>query len=222
MSNLINSSIGKKLMMALAGLFLCVFMVIHLTINLFMLLPDDGALFSEAVEFMGNPVMKILEIVLFGGFALHMIYGFVTIIKNRIARPVGYAVANNKQTSFFSKYMTHTGIIIALFLVLHFINFYFVKLGIVPIPEAANGNSHDFYSMAIALFSNPFYTWLYVAIMVILGFHLNHAFQSAFQTMGWNHPLYTPIIKWVGTIYSIVIAVGFSIIPLYFLYFYNC
>ena len=186
-----------------------------------MLLPDDGKLFAEAVEIMGSPIMKVLEIVLFGGFLLHMLYGVVTIIQNMIARPVGYAVANNKQTSFFSKYMTHTGIIIAIFLVLHFMHFYFVKLGIVAIPEAANGNPHDFYHMAIALFSNPLYSWMYIGFMLILGFHLNHALQSAFQTMGWNHPLYTPIIKWVGIFYSIGITVGFSIIPLYFLYFFN-
>ena len=221
MSNLINSSIGKKLTMALAGLFLCVFLVIHLTINLLMLLGDGGATFEKAVAFMGLPIMKVLEVVLFAGFLLHIIYGIIAVIRNMIARPVGYAVANNKQTSFFSKYMVHTGIIIALFLVLHFMHFYFVKLGIVPVPAAANGNPHDFYHMAIALFSNPFYSWMYVAVMMFLGFHLNHALQSAFQTMGWNHPLYTPIIKWVGTLYSIGIAVGFSIIPIYFMYFYK-
>jgi succinate dehydrogenase / fumarate reductase cytochrome b subunit len=186
-----------------------------------MLRSDNGAAFDIAVKFMGNPVMKVMEIVLFGGIILHILYAFILTITNMIARPVGYAVSNNSQKSFFSKYMVHTGIIILVFLGLHFINFYFVKLGWVSIPTAANGNKHDFYSMAIALFQNPIYSTIYIGFMILLSFHLNHAFQSAFQTLGFNHKTYSPIINAIGTIYSIIIPFGFAIIPIYFLFFFK-
>lgn len=220
MSNLVTSSIGKKLMMSLAGLFLCVFMVVHLGINLLLLL-KDRSYYDAAVEFMGtNPLIKIMEVFLFGGFILHMIYGVVLQIQNKLARPVGYAKTNHSQTSFFSKYMIHTGAIIAAFLVLHLINFYFVKLGWVSVPVGAK-DKHDFYTMCQMLFQQPLYSWIYIVAILFLGFHLNHALQSAFQTLGWDHVKYTPIIKAIGFIYSVVITVGFIIIPVYFLYFFN-
>jgi succinate dehydrogenase / fumarate reductase, cytochrome b subunit len=219
MSKFVNSSIGKKLMMGLAGLFLCAFLVVHLGVNLLVLLNDDGEAYRQAVEFMTtNILIKIMEIFLFGGFILHILYGIILQVQNWMARPVRYAKTNHSQTSFFSKYMIHTGAIIFVFLILHFINFYFVKLGWVSIPEQAT-SKHDFYNMVISLFKNPAYSWIYIACMAFLSFHLNHAFQSAFQTLGWNHSKYTPIVNFVGTAYSIIIPAGFAIIPICILYF---
>jgi succinate dehydrogenase / fumarate reductase, cytochrome b subunit len=218
MSSFVNSSIGKKLMMGLVGLFLCAFMAVHLGINLLILLNDGGVAYGIAVKFMTtNILIKIMEIFLFGGFFFHMLYGVILQIQNWWARPKRYAKVNHEQTSFFSKYMIHTGAVILAFLALHFMNFYFVKLGWVALPAGAK-DKHDFYTMVINLFKNPYYSWIYIGFMMFLGFHLNHALQSAFQTMGWNHPTYTPIIKAVGFIYSVVIAVGFAIIPLTILY----
>ncbi len=210
------SSVTKKIVMSLAGLFLIVFLVMHLSINLLLLKSDDGAAYMQAVHFMTtNPIVKFMEIFLFGGFLLHIILGIVLQIQNWQARPVRYKVEGFSQKSFFSKYMIHTGAIIFVFLIIHFINFYFVKLGWVNPPEGVD--KHDFYQMAGILFSNHFYAILYVILMIVLGFHLNHAFQSAFQSLGLNHTKYTPAIKAIGTIYSIVVPLGFAIIPLYFL-----
>jgi succinate dehydrogenase / fumarate reductase, cytochrome b subunit len=219
MSKFVNSSIGKKLMMGLAGLFLCVFLLVHLGINLLVLLNDGGEAYRMGVEFMTtNILIKIMEIALFGGIILHILYGFVLQIQNWLARPVRYVKVNHSQTSFFSKYMIHTGVIILVFMAIHFINFYFVKLGWVAVPEGAEGK-HDFYNMVLNLFRNPFYSWIYVGFMAVLSFHLNHAFQSAFQTLGWEHKRYTPIVNFIGTAYSIIVPAGFAIIPLYVLYF---
>ncbi len=218
MGNFVNSSIGKKLMMGLAGLFLCLFLLVHLGINLLVMLNDGGAAYSIAVKFMTtNILVKILEIFLFGGFILHIFYGILVQIQNWFARPVRYAKTNHSQTSFFSKYMIHTGAIIFVFLALHFMNFYFVKLGWVNIPEGTN-DKHDFYNMVLTLFRNPVYSCIYIGFMIFLSFHLNHAFQSAFQTMGWEHKKYTPIINFLGIVYSIFVPAGFAIIPLYILY----
>jgi succinate dehydrogenase / fumarate reductase, cytochrome b subunit len=221
-SNFINSSIGKKVMMSVAGIFLMMFLVVHLGINLLILLNDGGAAYSEGVHFMTtNIVVKVMEIVLFGGLFLHIIYAVVLQIKNWISRPVKYQVTYPSQTSFFSKYMIHTGVVILVFLCIHFMNFYFVKLGFTDPPagpEAITG-PHDFYHMVINLFSCKLYSWLYIFFMVFLSFHLNHAFQSAFQTLGLEHKKYTPFIKVFGLVYSIVVSLGFAIIPAYFLIF---
>jgi len=224
MGNFFSSSIGKKLLMSLAGLFLATFLLVHLGINLTLLLNDGGEAFRMGVEFMTtNPLIKIMELVLFGGFLIHMIWAVILQIQNWMARPSKYAVTNHSQTSFFSKYMIHTGVVIGVFLVLHFMNFYLVKLGLTEAPKGANTveSVHDFYNMAINLFSQPAYSIIYVCFMIFLSFHLNHAFQSAFQTIGVNHSKYTPAIKWIGLIYSIVVPAGFAIIPIYFLFFFG-
>jgi succinate dehydrogenase / fumarate reductase cytochrome b subunit len=211
------SSITKKIVMALAGLFLISFLVVHLAINLLLLNNDDGAAFMVAVEFMTtNPLVKIMEYFLMGGFAIHILIGVIIQIQNWMARPVRYKVEGFSQLSFFSKYMIHTGAIIFVFLCIHFVNFYFVKLGWVDPP--AGVGKEDFYQMANLLFADKFYAVLYVVLMIFLGFHLHHAFQSAFQTLGLNHTKYTPFIKAVSTIYSIVVPLGFASIPLFYIF----
>jgi len=76
----------------------------------------------------------------------------------------------------------------------------------------------DFYTIAQQLFALPFYSILYIVLFIGLGFHLNHAFQSAFQTLGLNHTKYTPFIKFIGTLYSIIIPLGFASIPAFYLF----
>ena len=211
---LFYSSITKKIIMALAGLFLITFLVLHLAINLLLLRSDGGAAYMQAVRFMTtNPLIKVMEIFLFGGFLIHILIGVIIQIYNWMARPKRYRVEGFSHTSFFSKYMIHTGAIIFVFLVIHFMNFYFKKLGWVAPPEGVE--REDFYQMALMLFSNEFYTILYMVLMVFLGFHLHHAFQSAFQTLGLNHSKYTPFIKGLSTVYSIVVPLGFALIPLF-------
>jgi succinate dehydrogenase / fumarate reductase cytochrome b subunit len=216
------SSLTKKFIMALAGAFLMVFLVVHLGINLFIIpiTPNHKEVFREAVYFMtSNPLIKIMEVFLFGGFIIHMIVGLVLQIQNWMARPVRYKKEGWSHTSFFSKFMIHTGVVIVIFLVIHMINFYLVKAGITSPPEGPVRvtDDHDFYSMAFNLFSNNTYSVVYIVLIILLGFHLNHAFQSAFQSLGLDHSKYTPFIKAVGDIYSIAIPLGFCMIPLYFL-----
>jgi succinate dehydrogenase / fumarate reductase, cytochrome b subunit len=214
----IYSSVTKKIVMAVAGLFLISFLMVHLSINLLMLRSDGGALFSEAVHFMTtNIVIKVFEIVLFGGFLIHIIFGIILQVYNWIARPHRYKVEGFSHMSFFSKYMIHTGAIILVFLTIHFTNFYFIKLGLVDPPVGVG--RHDFYTRAQLLFSSDFYAVLYIVLMVFLGFHLQHAFQSAFQTLGLTHSKYTPVIKALGTLYAIVVPAGFALIPVYFMFF---
>ena len=208
MSKILFSSISKKFVMALAGLFLLTFLPLHLAINL-MLLKSDPHPFNEAAHFMATfPLIKILEVVLIGTILIHISYGIYLQIQNWLARPVGYVSGNKSETSFFSKFMIWTGAIVLTFIVLHFINFFFIKLGLVA------GNPEDFYSVAHNLFKIPVYGYIYLTCFILLGFHLYHAFNSAFQTIGLNHRIWTPVVKVFAVIYAIVLPAGFALIPI--------
>jgi len=220
-ASLTYSSITKKIIMALAGLFLVLFLLVHLGINLCLLRGDGGKWFTAASDFMGtNYIIKIFEVVLMGGFLIHILFGVILTLKNWASRPIGYYKSNKSNTSFFSKYMIWTGLVVFTFLAIHFMNFYFVKLGIVPVPSGAE-DKHDFYHMVINLFSTPLYSIIYIVLIISLGFHLYHAFQSAFQTLGLNHNKYNSIIKTIALVYSFIVCGGFCIIPVYFLAFYK-
>lgn len=220
MKSILNySSLSKKYVMAVAGIFLMTFLVIHLAINLCLLRDDGGEWFNAAAHFMGtNYIIKFFEIFLFLGILIHALLGVVLQIQNWRARPVAYKSSAKSTTSFFSKYMIYTGIVVFVFLIIHFMNFYFIKVGLVESPVALIEGEPDFYSISQLLFANTAYSVLYIILITVLGFHLNHAFQAAFQSLGLNHPVYTPLIKKFATVYSIVIVIGFNIIPFYFLF----
>jgi succinate dehydrogenase / fumarate reductase cytochrome b subunit len=219
MSNIFSSSIGKKLMMALAGLFLTVFLLVHLGINITLILFEDPRIFNIAAHFMAsNIVIKVFEVVLFGGILLHIIYGLIVQLLNWIARPIRYRVYNFAQTSFFSKFMIHTALVILVFLVIHLFNFYFkAKFGHGHLAEVTyNGKLyHDLGTMVIEKFKILWVDIFYIACFLFLGFHLLHGFQSAFQTLGLNHKVYTPVVKSLGYIYTFIVVAGFTVIPLW-------
>ncbi len=208
MSKILFSSISKKFVMALAGLFLLTFLPVHLIINLMLLKSEPGP-FNTAAHFMATfPLIKIMEIVLFGAILIHVSWGIFLQIQNWLVRPVGYVSSNKSETSFFSRFMIWTGATILTFLVLHWFNFYFIKLGIVK------GNPEDFYSVAHSLFKIPAYDIIYLSCFTLLGFHLYHAFYSAFQTLGLNHRLWTPVIKTLALVYAVLLPAGFAFISI--------
>jgi succinate dehydrogenase / fumarate reductase cytochrome b subunit len=220
------SSVTKKITMAIAGLFLIVFLMVHLGINLFLLPIHDEhkEWFTAAAHFMGtNWLVKAFEIVLMAAIIIHIIMGITLQIQNWMARDKRYKVASKSKTSFMSKYIIWTGAMILLFLAVHFYNFYFIKIGLVEAPEVANiafPQEEHFFDLAIYLFKNQIgFNILYLISFVVLGIHLNHAFQSAFQTLGLNHKKYTPFIKGFGKAYSIIVPLGYMIIPLYYMIF---
>ena len=208
MNKILFSAVSKKFVMALAGLFLLVFLPVHLGINL-MLLRSDPEPFNNAAHFMSTfPLVKVVEILLFLAIIIHITYGLILQIQNWLSRPVGYSVRNRSETSAFSRFMIWTGGSVLIFLVIHFFNFYFIKLGIVE------GDPENFYSVAYQLFNVTGYVILYWVCFLLLGLHLYHALQSAFQTLGLSNGFWTPVIKVISLLYAIAIPVGFAIIPL--------
>ena len=222
MGSTFYSSLTKKYVMSLAGLFLMTFLFVHLAINLLLLIDDSRGLFNEAAHFMGtNLFIQTFQWVLFGGFAIHMIFGVILQIQNWIARPKRYKKKAVSEDNYFSKFMIHTGIVIGIFLVIHLTDFFLKKMG-GTVPEIHHGDLAGMEDMGILVFEKfkmIGYVIFYVVALVILGFHLDHAFQSAFQSLGLNHKKYTPVIKWLSHFVAIVLAVGYISIPVCIYFF---
>jgi len=213
----VRSSIGKKLLMALSGLFFCSFLLVHLSGN--MLLFIDGDMFNAYTSVMASAsINKVLEIVMVVLFLTHISTSALLTIENRAARPQKYAmdVSAGKRT-FMSSNMFITGSIILVFLVLHLIGFKYGNWSNDPV-MMANPDNMTMYQLVADRLSGLLYALGYTIAVIVLGFHLNHAFQSAFQTLGLNHKKYTPFIHKVGTFYSIIIALGFASFPVFFFF----
>lgn len=210
MSNtgLFSSSVGRKMVMALTGLFLITFLTVHLAVNLTLFGGEE--MFNDAAHFMGtNPLIQASQFLLAAGFIFHIGYGIKLELQNRAARGTKYAMNKPAENSTLnSRSMIVTGILVMLFLILH-IKDYFVPMKFTNVEE-----SH--YKIVTTLFQNPLYVGLYVLAFVMLAVHLNHGFQSSFQSMGWNHPKYTPFVKGLSKVFCWIIGLGFSSIAIYF------
>lgn len=215
------ASITKKIVMSLVGLFLTSFLVVHLSINLLILFDDTRELFNQAAHFMAtNPAIQTFQWVLFLGFIVHILLGIVLQIQNWLARPVKYNKKYASETSFFSKYMIHTGAIVFIFLIIHFANFFVkAKFGSLDHITYDSGTYEDLGLLIVLLFKDGYYVLFYIVSLLLLGFHLEHGFQSAFQSLGLNHSRYTPAIKIIGTLFSIAITAGYIAIPVVIYFF---
>ncbi len=214
-----SSSIGKKIVMSLTGIFLILFLTVHLIGNLQLLIPDGGKTFNEYAHFMGHN--KLIQFVSIGNFffiLLHIVYGFMLTFSNQKARPVQYAYTpSTKKVSWSSKNMALLGTIILIFLVVHLQAFWAKsKFGGLDHVELMGGvQGHDLYKATQIAFKEWWIVVLYVISMVGLAFHLVHGFQSAFQSIGLNHRKYTPFIKALGFGYAIIVPLLYAIIPVY-------
>jgi len=154
-----------------------------------------------------NLLIQIMQYVLALGFILHIGMGVVLTLQNNIARPVKYVYNKpGENSSLASRSMIYTGLLVLLFLCIHLYN-YFYKMKFVGV--------HDDYTLVVNSFKDPLFTLVYVVAFILLGIHLNHGFQSAFQSLGANHRVYTPWIKKIGVIYSVLMAAGFCLIAIF-------
>lgn len=203
------ASVTKKITLAIVGGFLMVFLLVHAGINLCMLRNDGGEWFRAAAHFMGtNYIVKVFEVILFAAVLVHIVLAVILQIGNWMARPVGYKVRGKAQTAPGSRFMIYTGILVGIFLVIHLMNFYFVKLGWVQGALLPDGEP-DFYTIAQGLFNNPCYLVLYLVLILGLGIHLTHAFPSALHTLGLNGEKADRPIKIIGILYAVLVVLMF-------------
>lgn len=222
MSSFVSSSIGKKFFMSITGFFLMMFLLVHLSVNMLLLFDDSGDLFNHGAHFMAtNPLIKIVEPILALGFLLHILYATYLTLQNQKARPVSYKKTEpGNSSSWASRNMFVLGTLVLIFLVLHIMNFYW-RLKVandVPSIMVDGVEMENAYQMVAGLFKTSLvYDLIYIAGAIFLGIHLTHGFWSAFQTMGWSGNIWRKRLEFVGKLFAIVIAVGFSVIPIYFL-----
>jgi succinate dehydrogenase / fumarate reductase, cytochrome b subunit len=208
----LTSSIGKKFVMGLTGLFLITFLCVHVGVNACIFVNDGGETFNTAAHFMShNWVIRIMEIGLFVGLLLHIVQGLLLWKQNVAARPVGYdKSAANKNSKWYSRSMGLLGTLLLMFLVMHLAHFW---VG-TKVDLYFGEGDHNLYLEMKEVFSQWWIVVLYVAGVISLLFHLLHGFQSAFQSMGINHKRYTPIIKKLGIGYSILVCLLFALMPI--------
>ena len=182
------SSVGRKLIMGLSGLFLLSFLVVHLTINLFLFATDNGATFESYSTFMATyPLIRPIEWVLFAGFIIHMILGVWLWLANRMARPDRYTVNRASEVSTLSsRIMFWTGLFVLVFLVIH-INTFFIQSRFID-------HSVPMFDRVKEAFAHPWYDAFYIVAIGFLAYHLRHGFQSAFQTFGLRGSKYEKLI----------------------------
>lgn len=207
----LKTSIGKKVLMGLTGLFLISFLVVHVGINSLIFLNDSGETFNAGAHFMShNIVIRVMEIGLFAGLITHIFQALILTLENRKARPVGYAkIDGAANSSWYSRSMGILGSLLLIFLVVHLAHFWIdTKIAVFSNQE------HNTFLQMKEVFSHWWAVAIYVFGVIALCYHLLHGFQSAFQSLGLNHKNYTPLIKKVGIWYSIIICLLFAAMPI--------
>lgn len=209
---LYRSSIGKKLIMSLSGLFLCTFLIVHLSGNFLLFKDDGGAAFDAYAEFMStNFFIRTMEIVLFAGFIAHIVSGAVVWWANRRARPEKYEKYKlSDNTKPASRITMLTGSVVFIFLVVHLRTFW--------VTSRFTDVGRSMYDLVREAFSNPYYDAFYLVALVLLAYHLRHGFQSAFQTLGLRSKKYIRLLDAIAVIFWLFIPIGFAAMPIYFFY----
>jgi succinate dehydrogenase / fumarate reductase cytochrome b subunit len=217
-SDFFTSSVGKKFVMALTGVFLITFLVVHVGINACIFANDGGVMFNKAAHFMGSTVLiRIMEIGLFLGIFLHIIQGYLLEAKNRSARSSQYAVnLGNKGSKWYSRSMGLLGTILLIFMLLHWYQFWLPGrnlLGEVP-PVTIDGKEmHNMFELMKINFQPMWVVAFYVVACISLAYHLMHGFQSAFRTLGLANPRYMTLVQSIGIGFSILVPLVFAAMP---------
>ena len=214
-SEMFTSSVGKKWVMALTGIFLITFLLIHVSINACIWANDGGVMFREVAHFFGGTVViRVIEIGLMAGFVIHIVQGLVLEFQNRSKRKKGYAVSmGNKGSTWYSRSMGLLGTLILIFLVIHLSDFW--------IPNRSNqgwllGEEINLYEKMKLRFQEEWVVIVYILGCISLAWHLLHGFQSSFRTIGVSNKKYLALIKATGVVFSILVPFVFAMMPVTF------
>ena len=218
-----TSSVGKKLIMALTGISLILFLIVHAGLNACIWANDGGEMFNKAAHFMGSMiVIRILEIGLFAGIILHIIQGYVLTAKNNSRRTVKYAVNYGQGSKWYSRSMGLLGTLLLLFLIMHIYHFWIPSrfggmLSVQPLQPVIymDGKEiHNLYAEMLNVFrDNPLIVILYILGCISLAYHLVHGFQSSFRTLGVSNKRYVVLLKALGAGFSVIVPLAFAMMP---------
>lgn len=218
MSNLWTSSIGRKLIVSISGLFLVLFLLFHMSMNLAAVF--SGEAYNAICEFLGaNWYALVGTLILAAGVVVHLVYATTLTLYNRKARgKERYACkVNPKEVEWSSRNMYVLGVIILLGLVLHLYNFWY-KMQFAELTgiETSSFSPMDGAGLIRDLFSQPVYCIIYLVWLAALWFHLSHGFWSAFQTIGWDNQVWLPRLKRISVVVASLIFLCFATVVVYF------
>lgn len=214
-SSFSSVSIARKFLMALTGLFLLIFLLQHFIINFLSVISADA--FNAVSHFMGyNPIIQfIMQPILIFAVVFHFVMAFILETKNKSARSVKYVVnGSSANASWMSKNMIYSGLCILLFIGLHFYDFWIPEISHKYVHASPENPTRYFGELQHKL-ADPIHVIIYCVAFIFLALHLMHGFQSAFQSVGFRHNRYTPVIKKLGDLYAVFIPAGFIAIAIF-------
>jgi succinate dehydrogenase / fumarate reductase, cytochrome b subunit len=209
---LFTSTVGRKILMAISGQIMVLFVVVHMLGNSTIYFPGGLNAYAEHLHAL-PPLVWAFRLVMLTMVLVHIVYGIQLTLENRAANPGAYAVNNKLKVSFASENMIWTGLLMALFIIYHLTHFT-ARLwsDVASFKAQVPGNV---YGMVVSSFSRGGITFIYVASMIVLCLHLFHGIQSFFQTMGWNNDCTMPCISKAGKVAAVILLIGYSIIPIF-------
>lgn len=224
-SHFFTSVVGRKFVMALTGIFLITFLLVHVGLNACIFADwvdttDNGEMFNKAAHFMGSTIVtRILEAVLFIGFIIHIIQGYVVEANNSGRRGQGYNIAlGNRGSTWMSRSMALLGTLIFMFLILHISKFWWssrVTHDLAQVSyDGGRTEMHNLFLRMYDVFQSPVIVIIYVASVLVLGFHLWHGFHSAFRSMGVHNKKYLNLLKGLGYGFTVLVCVMFALMPI--------
>jgi succinate dehydrogenase / fumarate reductase cytochrome b subunit len=217
-----GSTVARKFLTGLSGVLLIAFLCVHLGGNLTLLVgPDLFNSYTHHLESLGL-LLYLAEIGLIVIFLAHIVTALDVQLKKRTARPVGYAMVDSKggpsRKTLSSRTMIVTGLTLLVYLPVHVWMFKYNAGRPSPMTMLDGREVRDLYAIVLTAFKQPLIAWAYALVMLFLGFHLRHGFWSAFQSLGALSPRLTPVFFALGVVVAILLAGGFVVLPLWFLY----
>jgi succinate dehydrogenase / fumarate reductase cytochrome b subunit len=223
-SHFFTSAVGRKIVMALTGIFLITFLIVHVGLNACVFADwvdttDNGEMFNKAAHFMGSTIVtRILEIVLFLGFILHIIQGYVVEAQNRARRGQGYNIAlGSRGSTWMSRSMALLGTLIFLYLIMHVAQFWVPSRITKTLEEVSYDGGrtqiHNLFLKMYEVFQSPLVVVLYLVGVAALGFHLLHGFHSAFRSIGVHNKKYLNLLKGLGYGFTVIVCIMFALMP---------
>lgn len=208
----------RKTILALTGLFLCIFLIVHLSANALLLLPQETAqpLYNAySTTLRESPLITVVAYLLYLSIVLHALYALIITIRNQKSKPQRYSVnLKRENSSWASQNMGILGVLILIFIVVHLANFWArIKLGIGAEVGIDNAGNKNVYEVTYSLFQNPYYVVFYTLLSIPLAYHLFHGLKSAFKTLGFYHKRGLQVLAKISLIYALIMGVGFGIIP---------
>ena len=209
---LFSSTVGRKILMAITGQLMVLFVVVHLLGNSSIFIPGGINAYAEHLHAF-PPLVWIFRMVMLAFVGTHACYGIMITLENNAANPGAYAVNNHLKATFSSKNMIWTGVLIALFVIYHICHFT-ARLTPDIVAKVLPNGGFDVFTMVVSSFQHGIIALIYVGAMVVLFLHLNHGMQSFFQTMGWSNDCTLPVTSKVCKVIAVIFLVGYSSIPI--------